>query len=74
MNSEQLKDLIFYCWQLNIRTLKQLAEFKAQHKATTNSELLKALCKVYNSQKNGEAITPTHQAQQGKQNQKQNKK
>lgn len=49
MNSEQLKDLIFYCWQLNIKKLKQLAEFKATHKATNNNELLNALCKVYNS-------------------------
>ena len=49
MNSEQLKDLEFYCWQLNIKTLGQLAEFKAQHEATTNKELLNALCKVYNS-------------------------
>lgn len=49
MNSEQLKDLKFYCWQLNIKTLRQLAEFKAQHKATTNSELLSALCKAYNN-------------------------
>jgi hypothetical protein len=48
MNSEQLKDLKFYCWQLNIKTLKQLAEFKAQHKATTNEELLNALIKEYN--------------------------
>lgn len=48
MNSEQLKDLEFYCWQLNIETLRQLAEFKAQHKATTNSELLNALGKEYN--------------------------
>ena len=48
MNSEQLKDLIFYCWQLNIKTLRQLAEFKTQHKAATNEELLNALCKEYN--------------------------
>lgn len=49
MNSKQLKDLTFYCWQLNIKTPEQLAEFKAQHKATTNRELLNALCKAYNS-------------------------
>lgn len=49
MKSELFKDLLFYCWQLNIKTFRQLAEFKAQHKATTNNELLNALCKVYNS-------------------------
>ena len=49
MNREQIKDLFFYCWQLNIKTFGQLAEFKAQHNATTNTELLNALCKVYNS-------------------------
>ena len=49
MNRKQLEDLIFYCWQLEIKTLKQLAEFKAQHEARTNNELLIALCKAYNS-------------------------
>lgn len=49
MKSELFNDLLFYCWQLDIKTLGQLAEFKAQHNATTNSELLTALCKVYNS-------------------------
>ena len=48
MNSEQLKDLEFYCWQLDIKAPEQLAEFKAQHKATTNKELLNALIKEYN--------------------------
>lgn len=49
MKSELLKNLLFYCWQLDIETFGQLAEFKAQHNATTNSELLNALCKAYNS-------------------------
>ena len=49
MKSENLKDLLFYCWQLDLKTFGQLAEFKALHKARTNSELLTALCKVYNS-------------------------
>ena len=48
MNSEQLKDLIFYCWQLDIKTFGQLADFKALHEATTNNELLNALVKEYN--------------------------
>lgn len=49
MKSEKFNDLLFYCWQLNIKTFGQLAEFKALHEATTNEELLNALCKVYNS-------------------------
>ena len=49
MNSEMLNNLLFYCWQLGIETLGQLAKFKAQHKATTNGELLNALCKAYNN-------------------------
>lgn len=49
MKSENLKDLFFYCLQLDIKTFGQLANFKAQHEATTNSELLNALCKAYNS-------------------------
>lgn len=49
MKSELFKNLLFYCWQLNIKTCGQLAEFKAQHEATTNSELLNALCEAYNS-------------------------
>lgn len=48
MNSTQTNDLFFYCWQLNIKTLEHLAEFKAQHKATTNKELINALIKEYN--------------------------
>ena len=49
MKSELFKDLLFYCWQLDIKTFGQLAEFKAQHEATTNKKLLNALCKAYNS-------------------------
>lgn len=49
MKSEKLNDLLFYCWQLGIKTFGQLAEFKALHEATTNNELLNALCKAYNS-------------------------
>ena len=48
MNRTQTSDLFFYCWQLNIKTFGQLAEFKAQHEATTNEELLNALSKEYN--------------------------
>ena len=48
MNSEQLKDLKFYCNQLNIKTLKQLKSFKNKHKAKTSENLLNKLCKAYN--------------------------
>lgn len=48
MNSEQLKLLCFYCWQLNIATLGDLAKWAAQHKATTNKTLLEELAKAYN--------------------------
>ena len=48
MNSEQIKTLCFYCWQLNIKTLGDLAKWKAQHNATTNAETLEAMAKAYN--------------------------
>lgn len=48
MNTEQLSDLMFYCWQLGIKTIGQLAKWKAQHNATTNAETLEALAKAYN--------------------------
>ena len=48
MNSEQLKNLCFYCWQLNIKTLGDLEKWKATHNAKTNAETLKALAKAYN--------------------------
>ena len=48
MNREQMNDFLFYCWQLNLKTLKDIENFKAQHKATTEKELLNALIKEYN--------------------------
>ena len=48
MNTEQFNDLMFYCWQLRIKTIGQLAKWKAQHNATTNAETLEALAKAYN--------------------------
>ena len=38
----------FYCWQLNIKTLEQLARWKQGHKGNSNAELLEALAKAYN--------------------------
>lgn len=49
MNYEQFKDLMFYMWQLDIKTLGELARFKSEHKAETNEQLLAALCRTYNS-------------------------
>lgn len=48
MNSEKLNDLLFYCWQLDLKTFGQLAKFKAQHNARTNAETLEAMTKAYN--------------------------
>lgn len=48
MNRENFDLFCFYCWQLQIRTLGELAEWKAQHNATTNNELLRAMAKAYN--------------------------
>jgi hypothetical protein len=43
MNTEQLKTLFNYCERLGIKTVGQLAEFKAKAGCITNAELLKAL-------------------------------
>ena len=48
MNGNDFDLLRFYCWQLNIKTLGDLAKWKAQHKAATNAETLEALAKAYN--------------------------
>ena len=48
MNRKQFDLLRFYCWQLKIKTLGDLAKWKAQHNARTNAETLEALAKAYN--------------------------
>ena len=48
MNRKQFELLCFYCWQLNIKTLEQLAKWQAQHNARTNAETLEAMAKAYN--------------------------
>lgn len=48
MNGTQLDLLMFYCWQLRIRTFGDLAQWKARHNATTNAELLQAMATAYN--------------------------
>ena len=49
MNTEQFNDLMFYCWQLNIKTLYQLQQIKQQYNVKSNKDLLDLLCKLYNS-------------------------
>ena len=48
MNRKQFELLKFYTWQLSIKTLGDLAKWKAQHNATTNAETLEAMTKAYN--------------------------
>lgn len=48
MNRKQFDLLCFYCWQLGITTLGDLAKWKAQHNARTNAETLDAMAKAYN--------------------------
>ena len=48
MNSKQFELLKFYTWQLKIRTLGELAEWKAQHNTRNNAEMLEAMAKAYN--------------------------
>ena len=48
MNRKQFDLLCFYCWQLNIKTLEQLAKWQAQHNAHTNAKTLDAMAKAYN--------------------------
>ena len=48
MNSNGFDLLCFYCWQLKIATLGDLAKWKAQHNAHTNAETLDAMAKAYN--------------------------
>ena len=38
----------FYCWQLKIKTLEQLAKWKQGHKANSNAELLAKMAEAYN--------------------------
>ena len=48
MKRDDFDSLCFYCWQLNIKTLGDLAKWKAQHNARTNAETLEAMTKAYN--------------------------
>lgn len=55
MNRKELKFLLFCCWQLKINTLGQLAKWRVQHNANTNSQTLQALAKAYNGKEWAEA-------------------
>lgn len=48
MNRKQFDLFLFYCWQLKIKTLGDLARWKAQHNAHNNAETLQAMAKAYN--------------------------
>ena len=43
-----VEDIKFFCWQLDIVTAVQLAEFKKKHNCNTIEEVHTALCKEYN--------------------------
>ena len=43
-----IKDLKFYCWQLNIKNFGQLKEFKDAWGCKTNAELMSRFIKEYN--------------------------
>lgn len=45
-----VEDIKFFCWQLDIVTAVQLAEFKKKHNCNTVEEIHTALCKEYNKQ------------------------
>lgn len=47
MSEEQFTLTMFYCWQLKINTLGQLAKWRVQHNVNTNSQTLQALAKAY---------------------------
>ena len=48
MEREEMDLVRFYCWQLQIKTLSQLAKFKKVTKSKSNKELLQNLARVYN--------------------------
>lgn len=48
MSREDWENVMFYCWQLQIKTLSQLAKFKKVTKSKSNKELLQNLARVYN--------------------------
>lgn len=48
MTLKQVELLCFYCWQLQIITVKDLMEFKQRHNIQTNNELLTQLSIIFN--------------------------
>lgn len=41
-------DILFYCWQLELKTFSELQDFKTRHNASTTGELIRELSKEYN--------------------------
>lgn len=48
MDRKQFDDLMFYCWQLKIRTIAELEWFKCLVKAKSNQDLLNKMAYTYN--------------------------
>ena len=49
MSIEELRDLLFYMWQLDIKTVGELAEIKRRFHIKHNKSLLNRLIRLYNS-------------------------
>jgi len=48
MRNKQIEEIKFYCWQLQIKTLKQMQTFKNKFKIKDNQTLLQKLAREYN--------------------------
>lgn len=48
MGEDDFKLFSFYCWQLKVETVGQLAKWKQEHKANSNAELLAKMAEAYN--------------------------
>lgn len=48
MSSEDWENVMFYCWQLDIKTISQLDKLKKVTNSKDNKELLENLAIVYN--------------------------
>lgn len=48
MSREDWENVMFYCWQLEIKTISQLEKFKKVTNSKDNKELLQNLAIVYN--------------------------
>ena len=48
MSREDWENVMFYCWQLDIKSISQLDKFKKVTNSKNNKELLQNLAIVYN--------------------------